>query len=79
MDYYTNIVRRGDKLLIRGVRDGEEVRDKVRYEPVLYIEHHKDYGYKSLYGNNLKPINFDNMNDAFVFSQESHKSIQYRY
>lgn len=70
MDYYTNIVRRGDKLLIRGVRDGEEVRDKVRYEPVLYIEHHKDYGYKSLYGKNLKPLNFDNMNDAFVFSQE---------
>ena len=61
MDYYTNIVRRGDRLLIRGVRNGEEVRDKVRYEPTLYIEHHKEYGYKSLYGKNLKPIEFSNM------------------
>ena len=70
MDYYTNIVRRGDKLLIRGVRNGEEVRDKVRYEPTLYIEHHKDYGYKTLYGKNLKPINFTNMNEAWEFSAE---------
>ena len=70
MDYYTNIVRRGDKLLIRGVRNGEEVRDKVRYEPTLYVEHHKDYGYKSLYGKNLKPVEFDNMNDAWAFATE---------
>jgi DNA polymerase elongation subunit (family B) len=70
MDYYTNIVRRGDKLLVRGVRNGEEIRDKIRYDPVLYIEHHKDYGYKNLYGKNLKPINFDNMNDAWQFSSE---------
>tara|TARA_E500000318_G_scaffold4387_1_gene4608 strand:+ start:3783 stop:6275 length:2493 start_codon:yes stop_codon:yes gene_type:complete len=70
MDYYTNIVRRGDKLLIRGVRNGEEVRDKVRYEPTLYIEHHKDYGYKSLYGKSLKPIEFSNMNEAWEFSAE---------
>ncbi|MAE56074.1 MAG: DNA polymerase [Porticoccaceae bacterium] len=70
MDYYTNIVRRGDRLLIRGVRNGEEVRDKVRYEPTLYIEHHKDYGYKSLYGKSLKPIEFSNMNEAWEFSAE---------
>ena len=70
MDYYTNIVRRGDKLLIRGVRNGEEVRDKVRYEPTLYVEHTNDYGYKSLYGKNLKPIEFDNMNDAWSFAAE---------
>ena len=70
MDYFTNIVRRGDKLLIRGVRNGEEVRDKVRYEPTLYIEHHKEYGYKSLYGKNLKPIEFSNMNEAWEFSAE---------
>ena len=70
MDYYTNIVRRGDKLLVRGIRDGEEVRDKVRYEPTLYVEHTKDYGYKNLFGKNLKPINFDNMNDAWTFSAE---------
>ena len=70
MDYYTNIVRRGDKLLVRGIRNGEEVRDKVRYEPTLFIEHHKEYGYKSLYGKSLKPIEFSNMNEAFEFSQE---------
>ncbi len=70
MDYYTNIVRRGDKLLVRGIRNGEEVRDKIRYEPTLFIEHHKEYGYKSLYGKSLKPVEFSNMNEAFEFSQE---------
>lgn len=73
MDYYTNIVRRSDKLLIRGIKNGEEVRDKVRYEPTLYVEHHKEYGYKTLYGKNLKPIEFSNMNEAWEFAAE-HKN-----
>ena len=73
MDYYTNIVRRSDKLLIRGIKNGEEVRDKVRYEPTLFVEHHKEYGYKTLYGKNLKPIEFSNMNEAWEFAAE-HKN-----
>ena len=73
MDYYTNIVRRGDKLLIRGVKNGEEVRNKVRYEPTLYVEHERDYGYKTLYGKNLKPIEFSDMNEAWSFAAE-HKN-----
>ena len=67
IDFYTNVSRRGNDILVRGIRNGKDVRHKVRYEPTLYVEHHKDYGYKNVYGNNLKPIKFDSIAEANDF------------
>lgn len=70
IDFYTNVSRRSNYILVRGIKDGKEVRDRVKYAPVAYIEHQNDYGFKSLYGKNLKPINFDTMKELRDFTEE---------
>ena len=71
--WYANISRVGDDLCIRGFdADGKEVFKKEQYAPTLFVEHTKDYGYKSIYGHNLKPIQFPSMKEATEFAR-SHK------
>ena len=70
IDFYTNVTRRTNDILVRGVRNGKDVKFKVKYEPTLYVEHTKDYGFKNVYGQNLKPITFPSMAEANAFAQE---------
>ena len=70
IDYYTNVCTLGNNLCVRGIRNGKEVMDKIPYEPVLYIETDKDYGFSSIYGTKLKPIKFDTMREATEFGKE---------
>ena len=72
IDFYTNISRIGNELLIRGITNGEEVRDRLKYSPTLYVEHPNDYGWQTIFGKNVKPIQFDTMREAQDFA-ESHK------
>jgi DNA polymerase elongation subunit (family B) len=69
--WYANVSRIGDNLLVRGFNaNGEEVHDKVPYEPTLYVEHTRDYGVKNIYGQNLKPVNFSSMSEAAEFGKQ---------
>ena len=36
MDFYTNVIQRGNSLLVRGVEDGQRVSKRVNYRPTLY-------------------------------------------
>ena len=49
LDFYTNVQRFGNSILIRGIREGKEMRTRVKYEPTLYLENEKDFGYKNIY------------------------------
>ena len=69
-EYYTNVYVYGSNLLIRGIRDGEEFRSRVKYQPTLYLKTDKNSAFKDIYDNNLKPIAFDNMTDARNFAKE---------
>lgn len=76
MEYYSNVARWGDTLLVRGIRDGQEFRTKVAYEPTIYIESHdnKDYGYKNIEGRNLKPLDPMKMKEATAFAKDHEDS-----
>ena len=74
IDFYTNVSRLGNNIAIRGIKDGKEVRKKIKYEPTIYIEHKNDYGYKSLYGKNLKPINFSTLKELREFTDQHNGS-----
>ena len=72
LDFYTNVSRLGNNIIIRGIRNGKEVRFKESYEPTLYLQNDKaDYGFKTLYGENLKPIRFNSMYDLKEFTDET--------
>ena len=36
MNFYTNVIRFGNNLLIREIRNGERVKKRVRYSPTLF-------------------------------------------
>ena len=74
IDFYTNICRMGNYILVRGIRNGKAVQFRHKYEPTCYIEHEKDFGVKNLYGKNLKPISFPDMKAMKEFTDEQRSS-----
>jgi DNA polymerase elongation subunit (family B) len=72
--WYASVSRVGDDLYVRGFdEDGKEVSESIPYTPTLYVEHHKNYGYRSIYGKNLKPIEFHSIKEATEFADQ-HKN-----
>ena len=67
MDFYTNVSRKGKFLLIRGIKNGQEHRDRVCYSPIYYTNTPEETGFKTIYGDNLKPHRFDTMYDGKNF------------
>lgn len=75
IQWYANVRRVGDDLVIRGFdAQGKEVFEKNQYSPTLFVEHTKDYGYYSIYGDKLKPIQFLTMNEASDFAKQHRDS-----
>ena len=49
-EYYTNVAMHGQNLLVRGIRDGQEFRSKIKYSPTLYIQSAKHMQDKHIQG-----------------------------
>ncbi len=75
MKFYTNVQQWGNKLLVRGVNNGTPYLTKVDYLPTLYLKSSSDSEIKSMFGENLKPISFDNIKEAKAFV-ESREGIE---
>ena len=73
-EYYTNVAMHGQNLLVRGIRDGQEFRSKIKYSPTLYIQSAKQTGYTDIYGNSLKPLQFDTMVEARNFVKQNEET-----
>ena len=73
-EYYTNVAIYGQNLLVRGIRDGEEFRSKIKYDPTLYIQSATKTGFTDVYGNHLKPLPFDTMVDARNFGKQNEET-----
>ena len=64
MDFYTNIVRWGNNLLLREIVNGERVNTRVKYSPTLYAPVLKQTSHKTLDGKYVTPIKHETMKDA---------------
>jgi len=69
MNFYKNVIEHRGKLLVRGVLDGKEYREKIDYSPTLYAITQDETGFKNLHGQNLKPIQFDSISKARDFKR----------
>ncbi|QIG65670.1 DNA-directed DNA polymerase [Ochrobactrum phage vB_OspM_OC] len=67
MYFYTNAVKWGNNILLRGYENGEPFNRKVPYEPTLFTLSNDPTGYKTLEGKNVKPHHFDGLKDANNF------------
>ena len=59
MDFYTNVQSYGNYILYRGIMDGKRVRQRIDYEPSLYLPSRRETQYKSLDGEKLEPKRFE--------------------
>ena len=70
MNFYKNVIVHRGKLLIRGVLNGKEYQEKLDFSPTLYVLSNEQTEYKTLQGQNLKPIRLNSIADARRFKRE---------
>ena len=56
-DFYTNVAVCRDKVLLRGIRDGVRVEERIPFRPTLFLESKSgETKYTSLDGKYLEPV-----------------------
>jgi len=69
MNFYKNVIEHRGKLLVRGIHDGKEYKNKIDFSPSLYAITQEDTKFKTLKGQNLKPIQFGSISKAREFKR----------
>jgi DNA polymerase elongation subunit (family B) len=70
MHFYTNVQVQGNKLLVRGIRDGKPYRTREEFSPTLFVPSQSETGFKTIYGDDVKPVSFDLMGEARDFIKQ---------
>ena len=70
MNFYKNVIEHKGKLLIRGVLNGKDYKDKINFGPTLYALSKEHSQYKTLQGQSLKPLEFTSINAARRFRRD---------
>ena len=68
--FYTNIQLAGNTILYRGYEDGQPVQSRTHFSPTLYVTSNKKEKFKTLTGENVKPIKFNTPKEAREFIQQ---------
>ena len=74
MNFYKDVIEHRGKLLVRGVHDGKEFKEKVEFRPTLYAITQEKTNHKTLQGQSLKPITFDSIKGARDFKRSYNNS-----
>ena len=64
MNFYTNITRWGNYLLLREYANGQRLTRRVKYSPTLYALVTKPTEYKTLNGKFVAPVKHETMKEA---------------
>ena len=71
MDFYTNVCRTRDKILVKGYQGKKQVKLSVAYRPNHFVtSKKKDSPYRSLDGKPLDVVNLDTMGGARKFREQ---------
>ena len=67
MRFYTSVNQYGNKILVRGVNNGKRVQDRISFKPSIYVKSQKESDIKSLFGDPLEKIEFEDINSCKEF------------
>ena len=70
MNFYKNVIEYKGKLLVRGVHNDKEYKEKINFGPTLYSLTKQQTDFKTLQGQNLKPITFTSIDAARRFRKD---------
>lgn len=68
--FYTNVMQYGNRILVREIKNGKKYLHKDAFTPTLYVRAKQESKYKSLFGDNLEPVKFLDINDAKQFVKD---------
>ena len=74
MNFYKDVIEHRGNLLIRGIHDGKEFKEKINFKPTLFSITQKNTGHTNLQGQNLKPITFNSIPKAREFKRSYQNS-----
>ncbi|MGI9570112.1 MAG: 3'-5' exonuclease, partial [Desulfobulbia bacterium] len=66
-DFYTNVARRGNQILLRGYLNGKRYKGKYDFQPRLFIPTSKETKFKTIHGNPVSERVFDSPDDLRDF------------
>ena len=69
MNFYKNVIEYRGKLLVRGIHEGKEYKEKIDFSPTLFAISQEDSKFKTLKGQTLKPIQFPSISKAREFKR----------
>ena len=69
MNFYKNVIEHRGKLLVRGIHEGKEYKEKIDFSPTLFAISQEDSKFKTLNGQTLKPIQFPSISKAREFKR----------
>jgi len=61
MNFYTNVTRHRNQILVRGISDGKPVKFSVKYKPYLFVQASAQTEHKNLKGEYVGKMQFDSM------------------
>ena len=69
MFFYTNVFARGDKVYLRGYRNGQRIAETINYKPYLFVpsDRKTNTTYRTLDGKPVSRMDFDSITDARDF------------
>jgi len=71
LSFYTSVEIIGNRIAYRGYNDlGRPISNKYSYEPTLFFPSAEDTGWKSMYGDDVKPRTFGSPNAMRDFIKE---------
>jgi DNA polymerase elongation subunit (family B) len=68
--FYTSVIQRGNRLLVRGYLNGQQYKQSVSYRPYLFVRGPGEY--KDIFGGSLQKLQFDSIYDAKDFVKTMH-------
>jgi DNA polymerase elongation subunit (family B) len=75
MEFYTNVTKYGNKLLVRGVKNGNPYKTRLDFSPTLYIKSNKETEWRTLFDEPVSEVKFADINEARDFI-EKYKEIE---
>ena len=68
--FYTNVQLAGNTILYRGYEDGQRVQSRAHFSPTLFVTSNNEEKYKTLEGENVRPVKFESSREAREFIQQ---------
>lgn len=68
--FYSSAVQYGNRILAREIQNGKRRLTKVEFSPTLFVKTPEDSKYKSLFGDNLGEVKFQDINDAKQYIEQ---------